>query len=755
MIRIEKVWSDRFPDIVANYLPSGAGNRGNRQGYILAGVREDGKGYAKALVRITPDTPAAREQLLVRLARWGPPEPEVPVGGGEFTGRIAPISESADAHEVAMWAEPPESLDEEYSVVAGFDTNGDGELQPSEITAGSVFHFKFVNADAYQAAASSLSGKEGVGTLLALNRELNDLIAGISGLDFYRDLGLNHSPDFLNAFLSPGFVPPGAKSENATLRASDASCRDAVMCLDHNVGASFDAAGLATVPRFVFAADSELAHNIRRSAKWLELLNAELRAAQSEIQDWLSSPPDDSVGSDDELSFQPRRVKRQLDFKPESLKGNGTSAFSLLTAMFQDGNGLDLWLAFGKVNVDVEIVGIASRGGQLSSVKISGIIEDLYDWDFVIDPQPAMIQAGFGPAGQSGRVFFSHVHLDCEYHDLDYYYSSTDELRRESGCSVSVPIEHADEEQARVTLPVIGADVAPGADLKSLIDEMLQDGVEAIPVSLGARSSRQIAGSAVLAYATDDVVTNEGPPSSTTRTQTLWAGAKRWRPVLYVTIDPDSITEGQSATLVLGGLLEGVAVGEGTATTPPLEDDVPLGIRGDLVLGTNANNVITYGDATVHEVQIFAVALGEGEKATSGDDLFDQGVLVGSFSTDAWRVPLRIALDVEVLRSITQASDGRVAFVVRGWEDIGSLVKETAVSEQVFEWKDGSDTTRRVERILGRSRFVSFPRLTSDFLILEWSGPEVTGGGLPAPDLLFGVEEEGDAIDVPFGGPPT
>ena len=756
-IEIVKVWSDQFEGVFANYLPGGAGLRGNQgfYNYILAGVREDDKAWVRALVRITPDTPAAREKLLVRLAPFDPSGPEVPVGEGGLTGNILPTLPKPYPLEVSMWVESPDSPDQEYAVVAWFDTDGDGMLDPGEVDAQSSSHFRFVNRSAYDLSRTVLSAQQGIGVILSLRRELWELAVGIAGLDLGKDQGLKHAPEFLNAFLSLSSTPEGARAEVALLSYTDEDCHDEVMCLDHNVGVLFDTEGTGEVFRFVFAHDSKLAHNIRRSTKWLELLSTELRASAPEVEQWLSNPPEGS-SPHATYTFKTRHVKRQLDFKPEVVE-EGTSKISWLKAMFADGNELDLWLTFGKVNVDVEITGTVRRGGgQLVSLEISGTVEDLYDWDYVFDFDQARVQAGYRSffGVDSGRVFKSLVHLDCTYHDLDYTYGPVppSELGRESACSIAIPVEHADTEQARSTLPIIGEEFLPGADLKSLVEEMIQGGVDNVLETNDAGGSWQIAGSAVLAFSQYHEYSL--PNSLIDGEQTFWAGAKRWRPVLFVNVDPAVVADSRSATLVMGG----VAALEGTGGPGPPDDDLLREIRGYAKGGgAEATGVLPY------EIGIYALALQADGDPSLGGDLFDEGVLVGKFRTDdiSSRDTLRVEIDVDVLRTVSQGSAGNIAFVVRGFEDLDSLLKDTIVREEVFDWGDqccregSSYRLRVIEESLGRLRVFLFRKEYSSFLILELADPEVAGGGLVAPGLLEGVEEPDDAIDIITEGPST
>jgi len=46
-----------------------------------------------------------------------------------------------------------------------------------------------------------------------------------------------------------------------------------------------------------------------------------------------------------------------------------------------------------------------------TSITLSGHIYDLYDFQFVVNTDPAVVQAGYPTLGQAGRIFWNDVDI--------------------------------------------------------------------------------------------------------------------------------------------------------------------------------------------------------------------------------------------------------------------------------------------------------------------------------------------------------
>ena len=89
---------------------------------------------------------------------------------------------------------------------------------------------------------------------------------------------------------------------------------------------------------------------------------------------------------------------------------------------------IDLWFAFGKVNVTaVASVGV-DRGFNVRDISITGNVNDLYDFNFDGSPAQlvkpaASVQAGFNTIGKAGQVFRSRVDMqDAAITDFQFQF---------------------------------------------------------------------------------------------------------------------------------------------------------------------------------------------------------------------------------------------------------------------------------------------------------------------------------------------
>lgn len=755
-VTILKVWSDQFPGVVANYLPDGAGWTGNKLDYILAGARKDDMAYAKAEFRITPDTPAWRAKLLVRLARVGflGLGSWEPVGHGTISGNVA-----------SMWVGesfvPLVEFTQDFAVVAGFDLDGDGELDVTEMTAPTPttgYRFKFVSSFAYTTSISTLSLLD-AGAWVYLASRLRSPF----GLKSALLPELKHGPWFLQAFLYSTPIP-GADREDALLHAADAACKDEVMCLGHNVGARFNPEGIAEVDRWDFPADSELAHDVRRSFNWIKRLDLVLQGASEEVLAKLATPYQEGSGSpeEDRFTFPFTRTLSGVELE-----------FKLLEDVKAwESSDPDLFITFGRAKVYVTITGTVRRDtGQLASLDVSGYLEDLYDWHYDVDRPSGMVQAGYGSFNGAGEVFFSRVRLDCTYHDLDVYFGRTTAatIPRESGCSVAVPVQHAEREQARGksrgdSTSQFRTRVLPG--IGPLIEEVVQNADEGSSLPIVA-SGAQIAGSVVEALEWETVITIQRPsapsvaPYVSPPTGEQYAAAQRQRPVMVVTMDPETVAKSHSAILVLSKISALVRVRTGPPDTTVSPFTHLMADDGQVMSFSGLRPAWTSDQSGLgpYEVRLYATTVPRVAglcPASRPGDLFGEGVLVGAFKTDAIPRdgPLRVALDTDALRSVSQAAGGCVAFVVRGFEDLHSLVQQTTVTEVVSESRPEPISrgefraSRGVQKWLGRAELLSFSTVEPSSLVLEWGKPEVAGGGTAASGTLVGMVEERAPIRV-------
>lgn len=390
---VSKIWSDQFPDVVANYLPGGAGTDccGGPVNFIMMGARPDGKAYMKAEV-VFPADPSDQENTIIRLAIVRHDEIlPVPVDDGtavSVDGNVVSLSTVLDCESDPLLdcAEPYE-----YYVVAGIDENENNELDPEEIVAESPGLFRVISQDLYD------------DTFLYLD-------SGRRFLDVFPGDPLPFAVEFARAFL-----------ENDVLQLDDVVDRSPInigdienfppsgsLSLEHHVGVIFTDYYSGPVKDFYFPSHSEIAEAIRSSNTFERVIGYTVESNSAGVQD---------AGSFEWPLRQP----------PEDME----SGQAVNEVLFGHPDDLDLFLTFGKVVVSGSLeatVDCINGRLELTNLEVTGSVYDLYDYDYGSRANLArkmlFIQTGYGTLGDGGNVFRTEVSLDADIPAYSYDFGS-------------------------------------------------------------------------------------------------------------------------------------------------------------------------------------------------------------------------------------------------------------------------------------------------------------------------------------------
>jgi hypothetical protein len=205
------------------------------------------------------------------------------------------------------------------------------------------------------------------------------------------------------------------------------------------------------VYEYTFANVSDTSSRIWNSVDFQELINETLQAHKQAVIGYFNSPgalpvytspPWQAIGcfslpnadcaglpaSTQYLDSAAARVDQPPLFpcatSPGSLPPNVTSdevAFPSVECnlAFLESNDLNLFNTFGRVgyNLTIQAVVAAANPGLVNSVKLSGYIYDIYQWNPAVaqfDSDFANLQSGFGTLGAGGQVYKTIVRLDTD-----------------------------------------------------------------------------------------------------------------------------------------------------------------------------------------------------------------------------------------------------------------------------------------------------------------------------------------------------
>jgi hypothetical protein len=364
---ISRIWSDQVPDMQFNSLPAnaasnaGAGEYGSQLGLIVMGARGDDKGYVKCTIKLDPDNPLLRRNVVLRLVNSA--------GEGEA---LADPSWN-DARDTATFCVPIAGNAIYCTIEGWLDLDGNGILNPEnyEVVVKAPGKFVILSRSGYEAAIKSLRNEKMLG------------IVGAIMPVAYR---------FLEAFLN--HTAPQYSVDTGGIVVSPKGD------LDHNAGVEFDSQGQAYMHVYQFDANSDVASRVFKSSALKEMAVNAVAANRQRIgaafQDGTRSEYTFDLGADAVPCVFP-----DLDNQP------------LLD--------WDLYYAFHAVTLLSPKITVFRW--DLNRVHLQGALTDTYDFKWnagALSALACQVQAGYPTLGVSGGVFGIKVHLEGDIDNVNY-----------------------------------------------------------------------------------------------------------------------------------------------------------------------------------------------------------------------------------------------------------------------------------------------------------------------------------------------
>ncbi|MEX0775690.1 MAG: hypothetical protein WD042_08235 [Phycisphaeraceae bacterium] len=352
-VEIERIWSDQWGNNgEVNYVPDGYGQGDNtgKLDYILVGPQVGGTFSVKARFR------QALGSTLVRLGRVNANgQPSAIFGTGTTSDRVATMT-----HNGTISQEP-------CRVLAGADTNGNGQLETSEVTMVSPWRVICIDSASWVTEVAWLNAYVTVG-----------------------GLAYPYANDACKAFLygqQPGYASSQAQ---ITIIASDAD-------IEHRVGLAWNAAGSAPAKQYEYPNGGDVAYDTLQSVTVTKVLTGVIKSHGNDIEQWDVNNPNQQL-----KSFWWEVPAQFVEYDDES-----GIPFMEKTS--------DLWFLWGKARMSGHIRVEIERGwvGGLiaTGVYFTGPHSDLYDFSYEQDGlahSASIVQTGYSTlntAGYSGQVY--------------------------------------------------------------------------------------------------------------------------------------------------------------------------------------------------------------------------------------------------------------------------------------------------------------------------------------------------------------
>lgn len=333
----------------------------------------DGKGYLKAKVSVG-GSPELRAKILWRLAAKK---------GASYVPENGSSTYNTSGDEVAIVLDNPRVDDENgYSLVAGYDEDGNGQLSSAEVRVVPKYKWK------HRAGGQPITEDHDYEVKIVARSTYEGGLQSLTNLaSEWDNFNLRQGCRTLRAFLTQS-TPIGATARQTDIARDEYG-------LTHATGVLFKAPGNpGTSITAVFSTNSEMAEAVVESNLLYNKLEALLRSKKLEIQQRFN-------GSDNVIeSFEWQITGGEFNF--EALSSDA-----------------DLFLALGKtkisnINVEVQV----HRAMTIESCNVTATVTDLYDFDYDGKPQTldyirnaARIQAGYNTLGTGGRVYKSEVQM--------------------------------------------------------------------------------------------------------------------------------------------------------------------------------------------------------------------------------------------------------------------------------------------------------------------------------------------------------
>lgn len=362
--RIGEIRSNQIPNARANFLPGGSGRDCNASAC---------KPYLVVGARSD-----GRLRILADVEAIGPSG--LMVAGlrkkASFTSDSAPASAVSFTTGTDLFRILSTDRPEDYIVVAGADVNRDGLLSDDEVLDKS-WHITGryvigISQSAYNAAKDDFT-----------------ILANTLGL------GVLDARSVLLAF-NGGAAPNDSTTHTDTITFNSPY-------LQHNTGANWDANGNATIKRYRYGPASGFANHVYDSAHFAERV----------VADTLT-----------------RNADAILTALGQTSASSVTVPFPVVAELnFPQTDSQNLFAAFGGAHFEGDITVTVARTffcATVSSVRVTGQVTDLYDWDmdvtgaWFLDTWGAALQAGYPTLGTAGAIFWNQIDLNGPLVDFTF-----------------------------------------------------------------------------------------------------------------------------------------------------------------------------------------------------------------------------------------------------------------------------------------------------------------------------------------------
>ncbi len=439
LVEVTAMWSEQFgaQRISSNYLPGNAGG----SNYVFMGNDASGVTRVGAAVKILPSSVKPEDHLMARL--FIPSENRV-VGASQWRENNVSVSADDDRNvRLGLANVTPllfsswmvNRIDTEEFLMVGIDYNGNGELEIEELASGYQTrsaqlrprlneaanrelngfdqpHFKVIPKELWDSQTSPLA----IGALVLLD-ELADLgrFAQLNLLGPESILPQEVGGNFRVAAVMMHRFMTG-RSPSASILAPDSEStyripdrlnhRAGLLKMDHQTG-PFGSDGFLEVPLLIYGKSHTISESLRQSIELNRLIRANAISNSIVLQAYRSQAAQGPFLVDVELSFD---------------ENSKTEDRRLLSGSFK-GKDPDLYYAFGGCFLPSLRMSIrGQRDGNsvnISGVRYSVVVQDLYDWLWEVNPFGVILQSGFNTYGtQSGGVFVNEASVDGEINEL-------------------------------------------------------------------------------------------------------------------------------------------------------------------------------------------------------------------------------------------------------------------------------------------------------------------------------------------------
>lgn len=381
-VQITKVISNQLEGVECNELPTGLPYKGDMNNPMIMATQQGAYGSFGVVVQL----PQNLSQNMVSNFLVG-----VRKAGSTDVLGYAPVTSTSGTTYVYFNANSGVNAinyNTYYEVVVGYDTNGNGVLDPSEVV--------YVYGMQDNAAESSPQDK----AVVVESDDYQSALTYLTNLTSVSWIALPAASDLLNAFINPSSPPPGSNATTFTLYSNDPDLKCPIGAYWTQCG---DDTGSATANFYTFPNGSSVSNEVAGSSTfeyflWTQISDPNVKTV---VDAYFASNPNAS-----QHTFNLEPFDTTIHFSDKELLG----AYS------------DLNLAFGTIELTGSLSIIVNKDPifgtiYLNSISYNAGFNDIYDFYFFqkdklqLNTSAAILQAGYGTLGNAGRVFESSVNF--------------------------------------------------------------------------------------------------------------------------------------------------------------------------------------------------------------------------------------------------------------------------------------------------------------------------------------------------------